>query len=124
MATHSSIFVWRIPRTGEPGGQQSIGSQRAGHKQRSRHTGPSVSSLNLLENVGIWKQRLPPSMFCNHRLCKLKGTREREQEWALFFFSSFIVGSVYFKQFPKSVVFLLCCCTRGMMHFCENFHLP
>lgn len=41
-----------------------------------------------------------------------------------FFFSSFIVGSVYFKQFPKSVVFLLCCCTRGMMHFSENFYLP
>ena len=124
MATHSSIFVWRIPRTGEPGGHQSIGSQRVEHKQLSRHTGPSVSSLNLLENVGIWKQRLPPSMFCNHRLCKLKRKREMEQEWAIFFFSSFIVGSVYFKQFPKSVVFLLCCCTRGMMHFCENFHLP
>ena len=41
-----------------------------------------------------------------------------------YFFSSFIVGSVYFKQFPKSVVFLLCCCTQGMMHFSENFYLP
>ena len=31
MATHSSILVWRIPWTEEPGGQQSIGSQRVGH---------------------------------------------------------------------------------------------
>ena len=31
MATHSSIFAWRIPWTEEPGGLQSIGSQRVGH---------------------------------------------------------------------------------------------
>ena len=32
MATHSSILAWRIPRTEEPGGLQSKGSQRVGHK--------------------------------------------------------------------------------------------
>ena len=31
MATHSSILAWRIPWTEEPGGQQSLGLQRAGH---------------------------------------------------------------------------------------------
>ena len=31
MATHSSILVWRIPRTEEPGGLQSMGSQKIGH---------------------------------------------------------------------------------------------
>ena len=31
MATHSSILAWRIPRTEEPGGLQSMGLQRAGH---------------------------------------------------------------------------------------------
>ena len=30
MATHSSILAWRIPGTGEPGGQPSMGSQRVG----------------------------------------------------------------------------------------------
>ena len=30
MATHSSILAWKIPRTKEPGGLQSIGSQRIG----------------------------------------------------------------------------------------------
>ena len=28
MAAHSSILTWRIPWTEEPGGLQSIGSQR------------------------------------------------------------------------------------------------
>ena len=31
MATHSSILAWKIPWTEEPGGQQSMGSQRVGH---------------------------------------------------------------------------------------------
>ena len=31
MATHSSILVWRIPWTEEPGGLQSMGLQRVGH---------------------------------------------------------------------------------------------
>ena len=30
MATHSSILAWRIPWTEEPGGLQSMGSQRTG----------------------------------------------------------------------------------------------
>ena len=34
MATHSSVFAWRIPWTEEPGGlKQFMGSQRVGHKQ-------------------------------------------------------------------------------------------
>ena len=31
MATHSSILVWKIPWTEEPGGLQSMGLQRVGH---------------------------------------------------------------------------------------------
>ena len=31
MATHSSVFAWRIPGTGEPGGLPSMGLHRAGH---------------------------------------------------------------------------------------------
>ena len=31
MATYSSILSWRIPWTEEPGGLQSMGSQRVGH---------------------------------------------------------------------------------------------
>ena len=31
MATHSSILAWRIPRTEETGGLQSLGLQRVRH---------------------------------------------------------------------------------------------
>ena len=30
-AVHSSILAWEIPQTEEPGGLQSMGSQRVGH---------------------------------------------------------------------------------------------
>ena len=32
MATHSSILVWKIPQTEEPGRLQSMVSQRVGHE--------------------------------------------------------------------------------------------
>ena len=31
MTAHYTILAWRIPWTEEPGGLQSMGSQRAGH---------------------------------------------------------------------------------------------
>ena len=31
MATHSSTLAWKIPRMEEPGGLQSMGSERVGH---------------------------------------------------------------------------------------------
>ena len=31
MATHSSILAWRIPWTEQPGGLQSMGSEKVGH---------------------------------------------------------------------------------------------
>ena len=35
IATHSSIHDWEIPWTEEPGGLQSLGSQRVGHDWNS-----------------------------------------------------------------------------------------
>ena len=53
METHSSILAWRIPRTGEPGGQQFIGSERIRHDRSAlayTHTlcKPSVEALQVL----------------------------------------------------------------------------
>ena len=31
MATHSTVLAWRIPATEEPGGLQSMQSERVGH---------------------------------------------------------------------------------------------
>ena len=38
MATHSSILAWRIPWTEEPGGLQSMGSQRVGQDEVTNAT--------------------------------------------------------------------------------------
>ena len=52
MATHLSILAWRIPKTEEPGGLQSVGSQGVGHEWLTHtlgllllHTQPSQPSL-------------------------------------------------------------------------------
>ena len=37
MVTHSSILAWKIPRTEEPGGLQSMGLQRVGHDRAYTH---------------------------------------------------------------------------------------
>ena len=44
MAPHSSILAWKIPWTEEPGGLQSVGSQRVGHN--------GVTSLSLADIKG------------------------------------------------------------------------
>ena len=38
MAPHSSILAWRIPWTEEPGGLQSMGSQRVAHDLVTKET--------------------------------------------------------------------------------------
>ena len=48
MATHSSIFPWKIPWTEEPGGLQSMGSQGVGHDWATEHMCfLSKSKLNI-----------------------------------------------------------------------------
>ena len=47
MATHSSTLAWRIPWTEEPGGLQSMGSQRVGHSQATKHVPPNKLIIGL-----------------------------------------------------------------------------
>ena len=44
IATHSSILAWRIPWTEEPGGLQSMGSQRVRHKLVTNRHSDSTDS--------------------------------------------------------------------------------
>ena len=47
MATHSSILAWQVPWTEEPGGLQSMGSQRVGHDWAHSHAN-LASALRFL----------------------------------------------------------------------------
>ena len=51
MATYSSILAWKIPWTEEPGGLQSIGSQRdmTEHTHTHTHTHIKGSSVDNLQ---------------------------------------------------------------------------
>ena len=54
MATHSSIIPWRIPWMEEPGGLQSMGSQRVGHDLET-------SLTHSLTHSNRWSLILSPS---------------------------------------------------------------
>ena len=45
MATHSSILAWRVVWTEEPGGLQSIASQKVRHKRLRRDGQTNVPSI-------------------------------------------------------------------------------
>ena len=54
MGTYCSILAWRIPWTEEPGGLQSMGSQRDGHDLATKRlckTQKLLSHLPLLRNL-------------------------------------------------------------------------
>ena len=59
MATHSSVLVWRIPGTGEPGGLPSVGSHRVGH---------DWSDLAAAAAAGDWQQELEGHICTSEKL--------------------------------------------------------
>ena len=94
MATHSSILAWRIPWTGDPGGLQSMGSQRVRHNWMTNththtHTHTGHSHMIYNEEGGplgdIWRRPLhwarssvhpPPHLSHSHRVWGKKQCRD------------------------------------------------
>ena len=82
MATHSPILVWEIPRTAEPGGLQSMGSQESDTTERLNHHHPALglnqAAQPISHSVGLpyvsvvrdphrWASPIPfkmPTTFC------------------------------------------------------------
>ena len=59
-ATHSRILAWRIPRTEEPGGLLSMGSQRVGHD------GGTNTHTHWTSEVRIYILPRSPGGSCPH----------------------------------------------------------
>ena len=58
MATHSSILAWKIPRTEEPGGLQSMGSHRVRHDLATKpHQQLRVNRLQVLVSLVLISDR-------------------------------------------------------------------
>ena len=53
MATHSSILAWRIPWTEQPGGIQSIWSQRIRHNWATKHAPSGVSLCSIFQRLNL-----------------------------------------------------------------------
>ena len=58
MATHSSILAWKIPRTEDPGGLQSMGLQRVVHNCAHAHTLTICSTYTDVGQRTVRKQLL------------------------------------------------------------------
>ena len=52
MANYSSVLAWRIPWTEEPGGLQSMGSQRVGHGWAADTHSPCVLHMVMVYMSG------------------------------------------------------------------------
>ena len=57
MATHCSILVWKIPWTEDPGGLQSMGSQRVRHNSVGMHRGSDYTSTPSQKCMPLAKKR-------------------------------------------------------------------
>ena len=61
-ATHSRILAWKIPWTEEPGGLQSMGSQRVGRDLATKTTS-TTKSLPLIFLNSLWQWNFQWSYF-------------------------------------------------------------
>ena len=64
MITHSSILAWRIPLTEEPGGLQSMRSQRVGHTNTHTHT-HTHTFIWILKNISVIRNGNIPGWIAN-----------------------------------------------------------
>ena len=67
MATHSSILAWEIPWTEEPGGLESVGSQRVRHDlvTKQQQLDNQISDLEFFHGLGNEVQTVIENLSCN-----------------------------------------------------------
>ena len=77
-ATHSSILAWRIPWTEEPGGLQSMGSQRIGHNWATNIFTLS-ESLEKYHKVPSFSFSIPLPGLCKFSSFKFSPSAKRNR---------------------------------------------
>ena len=63
MPTHSSILAWRIPWTEEPGGLQSLASQRVRHNWATKRAHTCTYTHTHTHTHKVWVLYLSPNLF-------------------------------------------------------------
>ena len=92
LAAHSRILAWRIPWTEEPGGLQSMGSQRVGHNWLTNNNYCSQSSAPWILCVQPTYSREFPSKQVSLNLCGQ----------AVFYFKNYSIFLVTIPNLLKS----------------------
>ena len=117
MATHSSTLAWKIPWTEEPGGLQSLRSQRVGHDWATSLSFPLLCigegngnplQCSCLENPrdsGAWWAAVYGVTQSRTRLKRLSSSSSSRERWRLSGFKKYAslekeTVSLYWK-FPK-----------------------
>ena len=83
MATHSSILAWKIPRTGKPGGLQSMGLQRVGHDWMTKpphiihtHTHTHTRAMHVYICIVLQLQKYIPGQVLWKQMLRLFGLKD------------------------------------------------
>ena len=90
MATHSNILAWEIPRTEEPGGLQSMGSQRTGHYQTTNTCTMYIYICKYI-HVIICILRFTQRQLYLHKAGKYS---KRDVLWAIKFLKDVIILAI------------------------------
>ena len=120
MTTHSSILAWRIPWTEEPGGLQSMGSQRARHDWSDLahifHIGGFFKMLATLDSPVIYKKLIESHVGMN--IFTIFGASllgYQAENWILFVLLTITSFSTHWatEDFPHSSVSKEPACSAG-----------
>ena len=76
MATHSSILAWRSPMDREPGGLQSMESQRVGHDEPLNTAQHMAHARPIRTDIGLYQSEYRRSLTNQNRLDSQNWGRE------------------------------------------------
>ena len=111
MAIHFSILAWRIPWTEEPGGRQSMRSQRVRHnRETNTHT---ACWLNWTATAHIY-QRLENQPQPLRTIVKCQPPDEKEVELSMHFFFPVLQKRWVIPPFPLGKTWGVRWCSVGV----------
>ena len=86
MATHSSVLVWRIPGTAEPGGLPSMGLHRVGHDWSDLAAAAAAAAAGTSCK---WNLSVFVLLWLAYSVWRLQGssTLQSVSEWAFVFYT-------------------------------------
>ena len=127
MATHSSILAWRIPWTQEPGGLQSMASQKVGHSWMTKHSTQLEQRRSWMRRgtfyeIGSKSAATAEAPDCAERSPRVKAAALSLLNSSLWVPSAHLASAFCFSRLALFSVpvghFSRCVCSRASTAFC------